>query len=176
MRLFRGIALIFVSVLFFQCQKEVSYVGQPDPVVTLPEPISARLQGNVFDENGQPAAGVTVKVGSQTATTDTKGNFRFTSASMDKKASLVTAEMSGYFKAYRTFAATSGTNYVSIKLIKKVLAGTIDAAAGGNVSLSNGAKIALPANAVVKASNNSAYSGTVNVYAAYIDPTASDID
>jgi hypothetical protein len=31
MRLFRAIAFLFVAVLFFQCQKEVSYVGQPDP-------------------------------------------------------------------------------------------------------------------------------------------------
>jgi hypothetical protein len=180
MRLFRAIALIFVSVLFFQCQKEISQVSQPvpnpNPTITNPEPISARLQGNVYNENGQPAQGVTVKVGSQTATTDAKGNFRFDNASLDKKSALVIAEMSGYFRAYRTFAATSGTNYVSIKLIKKTLAGTIDASAGGSVSLSNGAKVALPANGVVKASNSSAYTGTVNVYAAYIDPTASDID
>ena len=179
MRLFRAIALIFVSVLFFQCQKEVSYVGQPDPtppVITNPEPISARLQGNAFDENGLPAQGVTIKVGSQTAITDAKGNFRFNNAALDKKASLVTAEMNGYFKAYRTFAATPGTNYVAIKLIKKTLVGTIDAATGGNVSLSNGAKVALPANSVVKASGSAAYTGTVNVYAAYIDPTAADIN
>jgi hypothetical protein len=143
---------------------------------TTPDPISARLQGNVYDENGQPAQGVTIKAGSQTTTTDAKGNFRFDNASLDKKSALVTAEMTGYFKAYRTFAATSATNYVAIKLIKKTLAGTIDAAAGGSVTLSNGAKVALPANGVVKASNSAAYTGTINVYAAYIDPTASDIN
>jgi hypothetical protein len=176
MRLFRAIALLFTSILFFQCQKEISSVGPSSPGITLSEPISARLQGNVYNENGQPAQGVTVKVGTQTTTTDATGNFRFTSASLDKKASLVTAEINGYFKAYRVFAATSGTNYLAIKLIKKTLVGTIDAATGGNVSLSNGAKIALPANGVVKASNNSAYTGTVNVYAAYIDPTSEDIN
>ena len=47
-------------------------------------------------------------------------------------------------------------------------------AGGGAVTLSNGAKIVLPANGVVKAAGG-AYSGTINVYAAYIDPTSSDI-
>lgn len=176
MRLFRSIALIFVSVLFFQCQKEISYIGGPDPQITAPEPIAARLQGTVLDENGQPASGVNVKVGSQVVVTDNRGYFRIMNASLDKKSSVITAEKTGYFKAYRTFAATSGTNQVIIKLIKRNLAGTIDAAAGGTVTLTNGSKITLPANGVVIASNNGAYTGTVNVYAAYIDPTANDID
>jgi len=176
MRFIRAIALLFVSILFFQCQKEVSYIGQPDMPVATPDPLTARLQGTVLNENGQPAQGVTVKVGNQTATTDARGYFRFQNASLDKKSAVVTAEMSGYFKAYRSFAATTGTNQVIIKLIKKALIGSVDAATGGSVTLSNGAKIALPANGVVKASNNSAYTGSVNVYAAYIDPTTSDID
>src|SRR5699024_2442392 len=64
---------------------------------------------------------------------------------------------------------------VVIKLVKKSLGGTVDAAAGGEVSLNNGTKISLPANGVVKASTNSVYTGAVNVYAVYIDPTATDI-
>ena len=168
--------MIFLSVLFFQCQKEVSYIGGPDPVIVAPEPITARLQGTVFNEAGQPAQNVTVKVGNQTAMTDARGYFRIMNAPLDKKSSVVTAEKSGYFKAYRTFSATSGTNQVVIKLVPKTLAGTIDAASGGNVTLTNGSKVALPANAVVRASNNAAYTGTINVYAAYIDPTAADID
>ena len=176
MRLFRSIALIFVSVLFFQCQKEISYISDPGIQITTPEPITARLQGTVLDENGQPASGVSVKVGSQVVITDNRGYFRIMNASLDKKSSVVTAEKTGYFKAYRTFAATSGTNQVIIKLIKRTLAGTIDAATGGTVTLANGSKIELPASGVVVASNNGAYTGTVNVYAAYIDPTANDID
>jgi len=170
---------VFVSILFFQCQKELSGDAVPPPAgnsIVKPDPLTARLQGTVLNEAGQPTQGVTVKVGNQTATTDARGYFRFQNASLDKKSAVVTAEMSGYFKAYRSFAATTGTNQVVIKLIKKALIGSVDAATGGSVTLSNGAKIALPANGVVKASNNSAYTGSVNVYAAYIDPTTSDID
>jgi hypothetical protein len=172
------LGLLLISVLFFQCQKEVGFFGTPDNPAELPapDPIKSVLQGNVLNETGQPAAGVLVQVGNKTATTDQKGYFRITEAALDKKASVVTAIKPGYFKAYRTFSASSGTNQVVIKLIKKVLTGSVSAASGGAVTLSNGSKIALPASGIVTASNNNAYGGTVNVYATYIDPTSSDIN
>lgn len=177
-RLYSAFILVFFTVIAFHCQKELSGIPKgPDPNIpngTTSVPITATLQGNVFDKNGNPAIGATIKVGTRTATTDVRGYFRIVDAPLDQNASVVTAEKSGYFKAYRTFSATSGVNQVTIKLIEKAVAGTIDAASGGNVTLTNGAKIALPANGVVKAAGGS-YSGTIKVYAAYIDPTASDI-
>ena len=55
------------------------------------------------------------------------------------------------------------------------MSGTVSGTNGGEVNLSNGTKISLPANGIVKALDNSSYTGTVNVYAAYIDPSAADI-
>ena len=168
--------LTFIAVLFCQCRKDVGYIGSGDHGQELiPDPIKANLQGNVFDENGQPAANVLVKAGTETTATDNKGYFRINNASLDKNASFVTAEKTGYFIAYRTFSATSGTNQVVIRLTKKNLSGTVNGASGGDISLTNGTEISLPANGIVKASDNSSYTGTVNVYAAYIDPTAADI-
>ncbi len=177
-RLYSTLLLLLLSVFLFQCQREVSYAGGPDNPgeLAIPDPITAALQGNIFDESGAPAAGVSVQVGSKTATTNASGYFRINDAALDKRSSLVVATKAGYFKAFRTFSATSGANQVVVKLIKKVLAGTIDAATGGEVSLSNGSKVALSANGVVNAATTAAYTGTVNVYAAYIDPTSSDID
>ncbi|MCW3073409.1 MAG: carboxypeptidase regulatory-like protein [Flaviaesturariibacter sp.] len=174
-RSFKVFLLFFISVLFFQCQKEISYVGGPDNQPTLPNPITATLQGNVIDETGQPAAGVSVQVGAKTATTDAKGYFRITAAALDKNTALVTAQKNGYFKAYRSFSATAGTNQVRIKLVKRDLAGTVDGTAGGEATLANGSKVALPGGGVVVASSGAAYAGAVKVYAAYIDPSASDI-
>lgn len=175
MKLIKAFAIILISLSFAACQKDLSDFGSPDPIPVLPDPITARIQGTVLDEAGIPATGVSVKIGNQSATTDNRGYFRFQNASLDKQSSLVTAEKAGYFTAYRTFAATSGTNQVVIKLIKKTLAGTINSVAGGSVTLANGGKVVLPANAVIKAADNSSYGGTVNVYASYIDPTAADI-
>jgi hypothetical protein len=168
------VAIACFSLIAINCQKEISFSGKLNPGGNTPAPITATIQGRVVDENNQPANGVLIKVGAKTASTDNRGFFRITNASLDKNASLVIAEKTGYFKAYRTFQATSGANHISVKLIKKVLAGTVNSSAGGNVTLSNGAKVSLPVNAVVKAASGN-YSGTINVYAAFIDPTRSDI-
>ncbi len=177
-----NLVLVIMAFSFFQCQKDLSYSGEPDPIpnvpvinIVNPEPITANLQGNVVDENNQPAAGVNIRVGNKAAITDVNGYFRILNAPLDKKSALVVAERSGYFKGYRLFAATSGTNNVAIKLVKKNLAGTVSGATGGNASLSNRSKIVLPVNGVVIASSGAVYTGNVKVYASYIDPTANDI-
>ena len=138
---------VIIVLISIECRKELSGENAfPGQGSYQSSPISATLQGNIIDENDQPAEGVVVTVGTKTATTNSHGYFRITDASLDKNASLVTAEQAGYFKAYRTFSATSGVNQVVIKLIKKTLAGIIDAASGGSVTLSNGSKVLLAAN------------------------------
>ncbi len=169
--------LLFLSLVIIaaNCKKEESFNHDGNVIVTPTpsNPITATVQGVVFDENNNPTVGVTINAGSKTTTTDAKGFFRITNASLDKNASLVMADKIGYFKSYRTFQATSGANFVVIKLIKKELIGTISNT-GGTVTLTNGSSILLPANSVVKKAGG-AYSGSVNVYASYIDPTKNDI-
>jgi hypothetical protein len=162
----------FISIISFHCQKEISYSnrnGNQNPFF-----MSVALQGNIFDENGQPASDVTIRVGNKITSTNAHGYFRIMNASIDKKASSVIAEKNGYFKAYRTFIATSGVNQVMIKLVKKSFSGSINSSAGGDIVLSNGSKIFLPANGITKASGDR-YNGTINVYTSYIDPTSQDI-
>src|SRR6476646_5873205 len=136
---YRFLLLALASIVFTRCQKELSYVGTGDPgQVVLPSPLTANLQGNVLDENGNPAANAVVSVGSQITATDSKGYFRINNAPLDKNAALVVANKTGYFTAYRSFSATSGTNQVVIKLTKKNLGGTVNGINGGDVTLSNG--------------------------------------
>lgn len=174
-RIYYILFVITIASVSLKCQKEISRNNTIPLLQTAqPSPITATVQGNVLAENSQPAANVKVSVGAKNATTDAHGYFRITDASLDEYASLVTAEQPGYFKAYRTFSATSGVNQVVIMLTRKTMAGTINAATGGDITLSNGTKISLPANSVSKASGG-VYSGNINVYAAYIDPTSNNI-
>lgn len=173
-KLFAFLLIVIIATVSFNCQKEIS--GSLPRGSENANPVTASLQGTVLDENGLPATGVSVKAGSKIAITDAKGYFRIANAPLDKYASMVTAEKTGYFKAIRTFNATSGTNQVMIKMIKKISAGTIQATAGGEVSLSNGAKVSLPANGVMNAQTNTAYTGNVTVFAYYIDPTVADLE
>src|ERR1044071_5350401 len=111
-RLSAALIIVFLAIIGLNCQKELSNInGGTDPDIpnsTTSVPVTATLQGNVFDKSGNPAMGVTIKVGAKTATTNARGYFRIVDAPLDKNASLVTAEKAGYFKAYRTFSATSG--------------------------------------------------------------------
>lgn len=176
-KLFWVFAVILVSVSSFQCQRDISFIGRPDNGISVtPQPITTSLQGIITDENDRPFAGVMVTAGTGNAITDENGFFHLNNIILDKNTSMVTAEKGGYFKAYRIFAATSGCNQVTIKLLKRNLAGTVDASKGGDVSLSNGAKINLSANGIVTAASGSAYSGNVSVYASYINPKSEDID
>ena len=162
---------VLLALSSINCQKEISFTN-PGPTIT--HPVTATVQGNVVDENDNPAVGVTIKIGSKTAITDAKGYFRIKNASLDKYTALVTAEKTGYFKTFRVFSASSVVNQVAIKLIRKTLAGSLNTTAGGEITVNGGSKIIFNANSFVNASGN-AYSGPVNIYAAYIDPTAADI-
>ena len=87
--------LILFSVFFIQCKKDPGSNSITDPVIETPLPITATLQGNVYNENNVPSAGVTVKAGSKSAITDAKGYFRIVNAALDKRSSVVTAVMNG---------------------------------------------------------------------------------
>lgn len=177
-RLYYALLLVCISIFTFNCQKEISIDlpgGPTNPGNNQPTaPITATLQGNILDEVGKAAAGVTIKVGTKTATTNARGYFRIYNASLDKNASVVTAEKTGYFKAYRTFNATSGVNQVVIQLIKRTLAGSVNTGSGGTVTLANGGGVTFPANSIVKAGGGT-YSGNMKVYASFIDPSTPEI-
>lgn len=175
-RIYSVLLLTIISVISFKCQKDFSGRnafpgGQGN---NQSSPITATLQGNILDENDQPVQGAVITTETKTVITNIHGYFRIVEAPLDENSSMVTAEQLGYFKAYRTFRATTGVNQVVIKLIKKTFAGTIDATTGGSVSMPDGAQISLPANGVINTTGN-AYTGSIKVYASYINPTSNDI-
>ncbi len=136
----------------------------------LPQPLS----GTVLDENNQPVSSASVLAGTSTVVTDAMGNFVLRNAVVSGANGFVTVSKTGYFKGIRSFVTEAGkNNFVKIQLIKRVLSGTITAGNGGSVTV-DGATIAFPADAFVTASG-APYIGPVKVYAARIDPTASNL-
>jgi hypothetical protein len=171
---------LFISLFILSCQKEVRTdnpaTGGGTGTVVSPTPVQGNVTGKVIDNNNIAVAGATVKAGSNTTTTDSRGLFRFNNIQLDKYSAVITVEKTGFFKGYRVFSASeNNTNFVKLKLVPKTLIGSIDAAAGGSVSLPDNSKITLPASGVVIRSNNQSYTGSVKIYAAVIDPTSSDI-
>jgi len=176
-------ALLFVTLItsvYISCKKGVNtdIIGN-SPITTVDDltKVVASVQGYVTNENGLPVNGAIVTCGITNATTDTKGYFRFNNIQLSKNNGYVKVTMPGYFTGSRSFITNEGrVNHVLIKLIPKTNAGNIDAAAGGSITLSSGIVISLPAGSVVKATNNAAYTGTVKVAAAWINPTSLSIN
>ena len=167
-----------LSGFFFSCQKELSAVG--NGVATLPPDLGTKINSNVSgfvtDEADKVVKGAVVTAGGKTILSDKFGYFEIRNVSVVKEAAVVNVGMPGYFKAVKTWIAVENKSaFFRIKLIPKNTAGTIDAVAGGTVTLGNGLTINIPANAVVNAATNAAYTGQVNVAAYWISPTATDL-
>lgn len=176
---FTRIFLPLLAILFFaSCQKEVS--GDGSNTVVLPDfetKVVSTVSGFVTDENDAPVLGASVSAGTGSASTDKYGYFEIKNTQVVKSAAVVTVSKAGYFKGIKTYMAEAGKSaFFRIKMIPKTLAGTVPAATGGNVTLTNGLSISFPANAVVNASTNTAYSGNINVAAHWISPTATDLN
>ena len=175
------LATLFISVFILSCQKEVKTGNPPTSgggtgTVVNPAPVQGNVTGKVIDNNNNAVAGATVKAGSNTTTTDSRGLFRFNNIQLDKYSAVITVEKTGFFKGYRVFSASANnTNFVKLKLVPKALIGNIDAASGGSVSLPDNSKITLPAAGVVVRSTSQSYTGSIKVYVAAIDPTSADI-
>lgn len=175
---FSALAVIifsFTVLLITGCQKEATGpVSTPPPALDA-EKVSASIRGNVVDENNVPVVGATVTSGSSTTTTDRYGAFRFNNISLSKNNGYVKVSKNGYFVGSRSFLTTAGlTHNVRIKLLTKTNTGSFAGSAGGTVSLTGGAKLVMPADAVSDASGNP-YTGTVNVAMRWLDPTSNEL-
>ncbi|HMC99650.1 MAG TPA: hypothetical protein VKH37_05840, partial [Ferruginibacter sp.] len=178
----RPLVPFFFCMLFFSCQKELSLEnGGGGAVVVTPPDLTtkvtaASVSGFVTDENDAAMLNATVQVGANTVTTDKYGFFEVKNVQVVQTAAVVTVNKTGYFKGIKTWMANQGKSaFFRIKLIPKSIQGTINAATGGTVTLSNGASVTLLANGVVNAATSAAYSGTVNVAVYWFNPTAADL-
>jgi hypothetical protein len=165
--------LLIATALFFACRKNdtVPTSETVDDTTT----VTASIRGVVVNENDVPVMGATVTVGTNTATTNAYGIFEFRNKSISKNNTHVKVTKAGYFNGNRSMLATAGrTHQVRIKLQPKTTTGTVNAASGGVVTMASGSKVTFPANAIIDASG-AAYTGTVNVAMAYINPTATDL-
>ena len=134
--------------------------------------MTASLQGRVVDEKGVPVQGAVVSSGSATATTDVNGVFSFSKISMSSRFGFVKVSKAGYFAGSRSIITNGGaSNYVSIQLVPRKLTGSVAASTGGVLSVVSGDTVALPSAGFVNAATGATYTGNVNVYATYLDPT-----
>lgn len=164
-------------VAIFSCNKYKDDTPSPSSGV-LPEEktVTASVQGRVLDENGAPVPGATVTSGKSSVTTDENGIFNFNKISLSSRFGFVKVVKDGYFSGSRSIMTVAGSeNFVSIRLIPRAAKGNFDVSAGGAIAVQTGDTVSFGASSIVDAATGTAYSGTVHVYASYLDPTASDV-
>ncbi|GGB21668.1 hypothetical protein [Puia dinghuensis] len=163
---------------FIACNKDSSASNTTSGSNDIPPDITvtASLQGRVVDENGVPVQGAAVTSGTVSTTTDINGLFNFSNISLSSRFGYVQVVKSGYFTGSRSIITNSGaSNYVTIQLTPRTATATFPAASGGTISVQPGDSAAFTANSIVSAATNAAYTGTVHVFATYLDPTAADL-
>ena len=143
--LLKNTVFILIAVLFFSCQKSLTYEnGSSSTAPDLSTKINSSVSGFVTDENDAAVMGATVQFGTANITTDKYGYFEIKNVQVVKEAAVVTITKPGYFKGIKTYIANQGNAaFFRIKLIPKTIIGTISAASGGIVALSNGLSVKL---------------------------------
>ena len=142
----KNLIVVFVALLFFSCQKEISNSDGGGAVLITPPDLSTKVSssvsGFVTDENDAAVMGATVQFGTANITTDKYGHFEVKNMQVVKEAAVVTVIKPGYFKGIKTYMAKEGkAAFFRIKLMPKPIIGTINAATGGIIALPNGLSI-----------------------------------
>lgn len=133
------------------CQKNKS---ETPPDVDPPNAgVPVALSGTVIDEEGKPIAGAIVKSDGQQATSSGTGSFSLQNVKTGEGNMLVVeSSKTGYGKQIRRVAGGSGKATLTIAMTARPAAPiTFEANAGGNAELLGGAKVSIPADAVVRA-------------------------
>jgi len=175
--------ILFICGIILSCQKEFSTEnglqsagnGKGGFAIPAPTPVNGSLAGRVVDENENPIGNAEVTVYNTTFFTDVHGFFNTSRLQLDKYITTVKVSKPGYYNAVHTLSANATKNYVNFKLIPRTVRSSFTSTSAGSVNFSNGSQIKFQPNSLVTKSNGAAYTGTVNVYAEYIDPTAPDI-
>ena len=173
------ILLMLAGVLAFASCKKDSIIVDP-PVSPIDNTrnfvqVNTSLVGQVVDKDNNPISNALVSFGTESISSDENGIFSFEDVTVLENRAFVTVEKAGYFHGSRTFFAYKDQrSNVKISLLEKTIQGTVDAD-GGTVSTPEGVQLEFPENAVAYA-DGTPYTGTVQVAAQYLDPTAENIE
>ena len=176
MKLQSILSLVVLILLATGCRKDISETSTSNPIVPNPEyTYESSVSGIVVDNNALAIANASVTMGDDVTTTDVNGFFKFRDVLVDKAGSYLTIEKSGYFNGYKFVNGISlSKDHVRVQMVDRTKVSSFDAADRGDINIDGGATILIPANGIKKASGG-AYTGNVNVYAHWYDPSSTNV-
>lgn len=172
-----GLSLLAFLLIFTACRDDFeennTNVITPEPPVT--RIVEGDVLGMIVNENGDPMENVQITLGNENTITNEQGFFLIQDADMNAGGAYLTASKTGYFLGSRRFFPQENSrNYIRIQMLEQNVIGSFAAANGGTAEVPEGGQIDFPAGAIARA-DGSAYDGTVNVAARWLDPTADDL-
>ncbi len=167
----KSLLTLLLFFLAFSCHKEKI---TEETEQTIPDPemyYETYLMGQVTDLNGLPLEGAEVSWGSSFENTDENGYFRIVGTVPEKMATL-RVRKENYFDAIQVLSVESQLRInLTVQLSPISIAGFLSSSEeGGTVDLFGKGTVAFQANSFEDELGNP-YSGLVNVYAFYLDPT-----
>lgn len=150
------------------------YIGSVNPE-QLGEMRTASVMGIVRDTANAPIMNAIVRspYGGEETLTDPNGVFFLNNIIVYDKLGYISIEKPGFHQGSRSFLPLeTGSNRVNVQLLPMSQSGTFSAASGGSVT-SGLLQLNFSANAITL--NGQPYTGTVNVFAAALDPTSTEM-
>lgn len=164
------IFVLLTILLAFGCQKEPVDIITETPIINPPKTeISGSLFGKVTNESGDNLKDAIIQYNGKVILTDENGEFSIDDSTLFSDGTYIQVMKDGYFNGSRKIYATENQNYLHVQLIEKILLGTIIGSDGGIIEVEQ-AQIDLPAGTYMDI-NGLAYSGDINVFAKWLDPS-----
>jgi len=135
---------------------------------------TAELLGFVTDTDGAPLAGVTVKSGTETTTTDASGSFDFKKIEVVQGRTVVEFKKDGYFDVVRSVTKADKDKWEVVMVSRNNTAitdnATYSSSSSKTLSTDGGMEVKMPANAYKNAETGKDYTGQVTTEMLYLDP------
>lgn len=166
-----------LSLLLISCNKDeipnTTYQDASSEILVDPplDLITASVFGQVIDEDGNPISEATIMINNVKYTTNIQGLYSAKNISINSYGNLVTIQKTGYFSGAKLIQTEEGRNAnLNVTLLSKTLSGSVMSSDGGKVIIDGKSSVTLEANGI-RDSNGNLYSGEVNVFAKWLDPS-----
>jgi len=173
--LFPSIAAVLL-IFAVGCRKDEIIIDNTNTPTTpiIVEFTDSEVYGRVTDRNGISIADAEVTWGTEISQTDENGFFSLNSTVKEHNA-ILKVKKEGFFESIQTLQTIDNVKVkTTVKLTPRTLSGSFQSNEGGNIITNSNAKIDFAANSFVDLNGNP-YSGEINVFAFYLDPTIEDL-
>jgi hypothetical protein len=170
LRLFTLFLIMAAIMGMISCRKDALIIDTDVDGPGTVRSYETSAMGVVYDETGQPLGDAKVSLGSASVQTNSQGVFTVKGNAREIQA-FVKVEKNGYFPSIVSFSGKAGdTGRVMVTLKEKRLQSNFQSGTGGTVPVEGGGSITFPQDGI-KTKTGQPYSGTVRVFAYYIDPS-----